>query len=263
MQRKHVDGIYLPMPPQTLLAGLAHPDDEVGIAGTLLAQRARGDRVVIVWLTRGEMTEAFGPIRAEEVARRRMEQGRTAGEILGVETRFLDFPDTRLEATRDAAARVARVIAEIRPDGLLTWGEGWTRGIRHPDHQACGRIFRDAITLARIAKLVEPAAPHRAAVPVWTLRDVHSTLPMAVVDVGPFLPTISELARFYFQQIGFGDPAWLEQHLRAGLPSGIQHAEVFDAWETQPGVVPALLPAIPLGGAVTHPERPNERGGSR
>ena len=78
---------------KTLLVGLAHPDDEVGVAGTILAQKARGDRVVVVWLTRGEMTEAFGPLPTHEVAARREEHGRRAGEILGVETRFMDMPD--------------------------------------------------------------------------------------------------------------------------------------------------------------------------
>lgn len=249
------------MSQQTLLVGLAHPDDEVGVAGTILAQRARGDRVVVVWLTRGEMTEAFGPLPVDEVARIRTEQGAEAGAILDVETRFLDFPDTRLEATHDAASRVARVIADIRPDGLLTWGEAWTRGRRHPDHQAGGRIFRAAITLARIAKTVHPAQPHRAAVPVWTLRDVHSILPVAVVNVQPYVARIHELGRFYHERIGFGDPAWIEEHLgSAGAPFGLQYAEVFDAYETQPAQVSALLPATLLGGAVTHPERPNERG---
>lgn len=46
--------------PRTLLVALAHPDDELGAAGTILAQRALGDRVVILWLTLGEMTEALG-----------------------------------------------------------------------------------------------------------------------------------------------------------------------------------------------------------
>ncbi len=230
----------------TLLVGLAHPDDELAAAGTILAQRARGDRVVIVWLTHGEMTEAFGPLRAEEVARRRSEQGRRAGEILGVETRFLDFPDTALAATPEAAARVARVIVEIKPDGLLTWGKGWMRGSRHPDHQACGKIFRDAVTLARLVKVVAPAAPHREPVPVFTYRDVHSTLPSVVIDVEPYRETILELARFYRQGVGFGDPQWLEHRLRAAAgPWGLQYAEVFDAWETEAGVVSSLLPANP------------------
>jgi N-acetylglucosamine malate deacetylase 1 len=243
---------------QTLLVGLAHPDDEVGAAGTILAQRARGSRVVIVWLTRGEMTEAFGPIPSEEVATRRMEQGRRAGEILGAETRFLDFPDTRLEATRAAAERVAKLICEIRPTGLLTWGYGWTRGMRHPDHQACGTIFREAITLARIAKVVAPLEPHRATVPVFTIRDVHSHLPAVAVDVGAHRDAIHEVAGLYLQGVGFGDPEWLERRLgETGARWGCAFAEEFDAWETQPGSFPALLPAPEIAGLM-HPERKAE-----
>jgi LmbE family N-acetylglucosaminyl deacetylase len=241
---------------RTLLVGLAHPDDEVGAAGTILAQKARGDRVVVVWLTRGEMTEAFGALPTEEVAARREEHGRRAGEILGVETRFLDMPDCGLVADPESGKRVARLLAEIKPDGLLTWGDSWGRGMRHPDHQASGRIFRDAITLARIAKVVAPATPHRAYVPVFTYRGAHSTLPAVAVDVEPYVDTIHELARFYREHIGFGDQAWLERRLRTvGAQHGLRYAEVYDAWETNPGVVPHLLPAEPSEGDHPHPDR--------
>jgi N-acetylglucosamine malate deacetylase 1 len=247
---------------KTLLVGLAHPDDEVGTAGSILAQRARGDRVVVVWLTRGEMTEAFGPIPQEEVARRREEQGHRAGEILGVETRFLDFQDTRLAATPDAAAEVAKLVAEVRPDGVVTWGDEWVRGARHPDHQACGKIFRDAITLARLAKVVSPVAPHRAFVPVFTFRGVHSRLPRVVVDVEPHVERIHELARFYFERIRFGDPEWIDQRLtRIGARHGLRYAEEFDAWESRPGVVTALLPAEPTEDETVHPDRKEEISG--
>lgn len=231
---------------QTLLVAVAHPDDEVPAAGTVLAQRARGDRVVLLWLTRGEMTEAFGAIPPEEVARRRVEQGRRAGEILDVETRFLDFPDTRVEATPEAAARVAEVLAEIRPDGILTLGEAWVRGPRHPDHQATGKIVRDAVTLARVRKVVAPLEPLRSFVPVFTYRGLHSTLPAVGVDVGAHLETIRELGRHYHEGIGFGDPEWVERRLAAlGERWGVDHAEQWDAWETRPGLVDALLPAEP------------------
>lgn len=241
---------------ETLLVGLAHPDDEVGMAGTILAQLARGDRVVIVWLSRGEMTEAFGPLDLEAVAARRTEQGIRAGEILGAEVHFLDFPDTRIEATRDAAIEVARLICEIKPTGLLTWGDAWVRGMRHPDHQATGQIFRDATLLARIAKLVAPLAPHRADVPVFTLRDVHSPLPTTAIDVTPHRAKIEELAGFYFTGVGFGDPEWMEHRLRAiGSRWGARYAEEFDAWETDAGrLTTTLLPAPPLAGQV-HPTR--------
>jgi LmbE family N-acetylglucosaminyl deacetylase len=244
---------------ETLLVGLAHPDDELGAAGAILAQRARGDRVVIVWLTRGEMTEAFGPVPPEEVARRRMEQGRRAGEILGAETRFLEYPDTRLVYTREVASEIAKLVCEIRPTGLLTWGDAWVRGMRHPDHQAAGRIFRDAITLARIAKVVAPLPPFRGSVPIFTLRDVHSTLPPVAVEVGERLAGIEELARFYHHGVGFGDPEWLHRRLRTiGARWGAEYAEEFDAWETEGGLVDALLPAAPLAD-VMHPERRGTR----
>ena len=243
---------------QTLLVGLAHPDDEVGVAGTLLSQRAQGDRVVIVWLTRGEMTEAFGPISTDEVAKRRTEQGRAAGELLGVETRFLDFPDTALTADRGAAVEVARLIAEIRPTGLLTWGDAWVRGMRHPDHQACGKIFRDAVNLARLAKVVDPSPPHRENVPIFTLRDVYSPLPAVAVDVTPHRDRIGELADFYMHGVGFGDPGWMEHRLRdAGERWGCRYAEELDAWETGgERLVPALLPATPADHTY-HPSRGN------
>ena len=244
---------------ETLLVGLAHPDDELGAAGSILAQRDRGDRVVIVWLTRGEMTEAFGPLPAEEVARRRMEQGRQAGEILGAETRFLDFPDTGLEATREAAIRVARLLCEVRPTGLLTWGDAWVRGMRHPDHQASGQIFREAVTLARIAKVVAPLEPHRQAIPIFTLRDVHSALPPIAVDVSAHREAIGRLASLYFTGLGFGDPEWLEQRLgTVGERWGTRYAEELDAWETEGGLVDALLPARALQNAA-HPDRRGSR----
>src|SRR5204862_7224763 len=87
----------------TLLVVLAHPDDELLCAGTMCAQAARGDRVVLAWLTRGEMTEAFGRLPLDEVARRREEQGAEAARILGVEHRFLDLPDTALRGSPEEA----------------------------------------------------------------------------------------------------------------------------------------------------------------
>ena len=241
---------------ERLLVGLAHPDDEVGMAGAILAQIARGDSVVIVWLSRGEMTEAFGPLDLQAVAARRTEQGLRAAEILGAEAHFLDFPDTRIEATRDAAVEVARLICEVKPTGLLTWGDAWIRGMRHPDHQATGQIFRDATLLARIAKLVAPLAPHRENVPVFTMRDVHSPLPTIAIDVTPYRDKIDELARFYFAGVGFGDPEWMEHRLsEIGSRCGARYAEEFDAWETDAGrLATTLLPAPPLAGQV-HPTR--------
>ncbi len=227
---------------KTILVVLSHPDDELACAGTIARHVARGDRVVLVWLTRGGMTEALGDLSVAEVERRRTQHGEAAARILGCEARVLDFPDTRVEASRSAAEEVARLIAEVRPDALLTWGDAWVRGMRHPDHQATGQIARDAVLLARLTRVVSPLAPHRDPVPVFTLRDVHSTLPPRAVDVTPVADQILDLARLYREEIGWPAEDWLRGSLEAaGREWGVQLAEVFDAWETPPGLEDGLV----------------------
>ena len=231
----------------TLLAVLAHPDDEIGCAGTLLAQRARGDDVHVAWLTDGGMTEALGDLPPDEVAARRRDQAREAAELLDVEPHFLGLPDTGVVAGPEPAREVARLIARTEPDGLLTFGRAWSRGLRHPDHQATGKIARDAVTLARIRKRVAPEEPHRGFCPVFCFRDLHSSLPAVAVDVEPHLETMYELGRFYRERVGFGDPEWIERRLRwIGDRWGVTYAEEWEAWESEAGrVVDALLPTEP------------------
>lgn len=243
----------------TLLVVLAHPDDEVATVAAMLAQRARGDHVVLCWLTRGEMTQAFGPVATDEVIARRLETGQAAGEVLGVETRFLEFPDTAVSADRESALEVARLITEVRPDGILTWGDAWVRGLRHPDHQATGRIVRDAVTLARIQKCVAPAEPHRRPAPVFTYRGEHSQLPAVGIDAGPYMEKVFELGRLYHEALEFPDRGWLEErYRRIGQRWGVEYAEEYDAWESEPGLVSSLLPAGRPSQAY-HPERTAER----
>jgi LmbE family N-acetylglucosaminyl deacetylase len=230
------------MSPKTLLVALSHPDDEIGCAGTMAAHRALGHRVVLLFLTRGEMTEALGPIGAAEVAARRSEHAREAGRILGAEVRLLDFPDTRIEVSADANYRLAREIAEIRPHAVITWGDAWRRGPRHPDHQATGEIVRNAITLARIARVVAPLPPHRELAPVYTLREPHSTLPLAAVDITRHVAPLFELAAFYRAHVRWPSQDWLERRIReAGARVGTEAAELFDAWESDGGLRSVLV----------------------
>lgn len=229
------------MEPRTLLAALSHPDDEMSCAGTIAAHTDAGWRVVLLFLTRGEMTGSLGPLGPHEVARLRVQHGAHAAALLGAEARWLDFPDTRVEVSADAGWRVAREIADIRPAAVITWGDAWIRGMRHPDHDATGRIVRNAITLARIARVVQPTPPHREPAPVFTIRDEHSTLPEAAVDVGAQLDRVLALASFYRERVGWPDPDWLHERLaRNGRRHGVAVAEVFDAWESEPGLRPLL-----------------------
>lgn len=228
---------------KTLLVALSHPDDEVGCAGTIAAHSARGDRVIMLFLTHGEMTESLGNLSADTVAQRRAEQAREAGAIVGAaDVRLLDFPDTRVQFTPDASYRVAREIATIAPDAVITWGQAWQRGMRHPDHQATGDIVRAAITIARMRRAVQPIEPHRGDCPIFTLREAFSTLPEAAVDITPVQERALALASYYRSFVGWPDDAWLrERQRRAGEPYGVVAAELFDAWETAPGLLRALI----------------------
>jgi LmbE family N-acetylglucosaminyl deacetylase len=211
-------------------------------AGTVAAHVAAGDRVVMLWLTRGEMSAAYPDLSPDQVAERRVASGHQAAGILGAEARFLDMPDTRVQATPDTARTMAGVVADVRPDAVVTWGDAWARGMRHPDHQATGKIVRDAITLARIGGVVAPMEPHREPAPVFTLRAQHSTLPRLTVDVTDHVPTILELAAFYRGEVGWPPEGFMEDRLRwAGGEHELEAAEAFDAWETPPGLAKGLL----------------------
>ena len=225
-----------------LLVALAHPDDEVGCAGAIAVHRAQGVRVVLLYLTRGEMTEALGPRSAEEVGAERLRHAEHVARMLDCSARFLDFPDTRIEYSVDAAHRVGRVIAEIKPDAVLTWGDAWVRGMRHPDHQATGQIVRAAVTIARMKRAVAPVEAHRSVAPIFTLRDRHSMLPCAALDVSAHVDTILEVGRFYHSRIGWPDEDWLRLRMQmAGYRWGVSAVEEFDAWESPAGLRTSLL----------------------
>jgi len=226
----------------TLLVLLAHPDDEIGCAGTIAVHSALGHRVVLAFLTHGEMTEALGPLTAREVAALREEHAHEAGLLLGCEIRFLDYKDTRVEVTPDANYDVAKLIADVQPGAVLTWGDSWVRGMRHPDHQTTGAIARNALTLARITRVVAPVPPYRGAAPVFTLRDRNSPLPAVAIDVSSQMEKIFSLGQFYRERVGWPPEEWHRNRLAAaGSQYGVRAAEVFDAWESEAGLFASLF----------------------
>lgn len=232
---------------KTLLVVLAHPDDEIGCAGAIAAHTKRGHRVVLAFLTHGEMTEALGPLSSDEIAAQRERHAHEAGAILGCEIRFLDYHDTRVDATPAANHDVARLVAEVQPSAVLTWGDAWIRGMRHPDHQATGQIVRNAVTIARIKRVAAPFSPHREAAPVFGLRDRNSTLPTVAIDVSAHLNVVLQLGEFYRERIGWPPLEWHRNRLAAvGAAYGVEAAEEFDAWESAPGIFATLFDSAVL-----------------
>ena len=135
----------------TLLLVHAHPDDEsISTGGLMMKAKAHGHRVVLVTATRGEVGEIYNMDEAASRPRLgeiRTEELKVAAEMLGVDRlEFLGYRDSGMVDTEDnkdprsfhqgrledAAAKLAMVIREERPDVVVTYGADGVYG--HPDH---------------------------------------------------------------------------------------------------------------------------------
>ncbi|HEY3954294.1 MAG TPA: N-acetyl-1-D-myo-inositol-2-amino-2-deoxy-alpha-D-glucopyranoside deacetylase [Streptosporangiaceae bacterium] len=183
-----------PVPPagRSLLLVHAHPDDEsIGTGATMARYAAQGARVTLVTCTLGELGEIIPPGLAHLAADREDRLGEfRIGELdaacaaLGVDDhRFLGgagrWRDSGMIGTAgnddprcfwragidEAAAALAAVIAEVRPQVLVSYDSNG--GYGHPDHIQAHRVTGRAFELAaagphRVAKLYAAAAPDAA-----------------------------------------------------------------------------------------------------
>lgn len=122
------------------IAGIcAHPDDaELVMGGTLVREAARGRRIALVDLTRGEAGSRGTPeLRAREAA--------AAAQILGVAHReSLGLPDARLAVGEKEKDAVVAALRRLRPRIVIV--QHWKQ--RHPDHSATSRVVTDACVLS-------------------------------------------------------------------------------------------------------------------
>jgi len=127
-----------------------HTDDaEIALGGTLALLAARGRRVWVCDLTRGELASNADPDE-------RWREAEAASEVLGLAGRVqLSLPDGFVTSTdRAQVEAVVWVLRTLRPRWVLAAPEPR----RHPDHLAAPELLRRAVFLARLVTL-EPAAP--------------------------------------------------------------------------------------------------------
>jgi N-acetyl-1-D-myo-inositol-2-amino-2-deoxy-alpha-D-glucopyranoside deacetylase len=148
----------------TLFLVHAHPDDEaISTGGAMMKARDDGHRVVLVTATRGEAGEIHN--MDAEATRPRLGEVRTkelenATQILGVNrAEFLGYRDSGMVGTPEnedprsfhqapldeAAARLAALLREERPEVVVTYAEDGTYG--HPDHIKAHHITNAALDL--------------------------------------------------------------------------------------------------------------------
>lgn len=160
-----------------LAAICAHPDDaELVMGGTLALEAARGRRVCLVDLTRGESGSRGTPETRER-------ESAEAARILGACHReSLGLPDSRLQDVPEQKDVLVEALRRLRPRLVLL--QHWRQ--RHPDHAAASRIVYGAAFLAGL-KNYRPdlGAAFRPAKLVYatTMTEANDIAPSFVVDV--------------------------------------------------------------------------------
>ncbi len=138
---------------KTILAVLAHPDDETfGLGGTLALYAQKGFDVYYACATYGEAGSADEEFLKgfKDTAEMRAQELKRATDILGLKGVFyLGYRDSGMRGTEEnkhpdaqinhpideVAGRIVKLIRELKADIVLTHDP--IGGYRHPDHIQC------------------------------------------------------------------------------------------------------------------------------
>ncbi|WP_420399410.1 bacillithiol biosynthesis deacetylase BshB1 [Flagellimonas sp.] len=179
----------------------AHPDDaELGAGGTIAKEVARGKKVGIIDLTRGELgTRGTAEIRDEEAAK--------AAEILGVAVREnMQFADGFFVNDKSHQMEIIKMVRKYRPDVVLCNAVD----DRHIDHAKGSQLVSDACFLSGLVKIDTKMDGDDQWQQPWRPRVVYHFIqwknlePDFVVDVSGFIEKKNEAILAYSSQ--FFDP---------------------------------------------------------
>lgn len=177
----------------------AHPDDaELGAGGTIAKEVARGKKVGIIDLTRGELgTRGSAEVRDNEAM--------AAAKILGVVVREnLKFRDGFFSNDERHQMEIIRMIRKYRPSIVLCN----TINDRHIDHAKGSELVSNACFLSGLVK-IETKIEGKVQ-DVWRPKLVYhyiqwkNVTPDFVVDISDFISEKTEAILAYSSQ--FHDP---------------------------------------------------------
>ncbi|MDJ0978235.1 MAG: PIG-L family deacetylase [Erythrobacter sp.] len=141
-----------PAPP-SMLAILAHPDDEITIAPVLSRVARSGGEVTLVFATSGDAGPGSSELaRGEELAQLREKEGRCAAFALGLdEPVFWKLGDGELatmaraddSAAKRALAQTREAILAAKPEVVVTWGPDG--GYGHADHRMISALVTQVV----------------------------------------------------------------------------------------------------------------------
>lgn len=140
--------------PLRIIAFGAHPDDcDSKFGGTAALYAKLGHKVKFVALTNGDA--GHQNMGGGVLGKRRREEAKNAGKILGVEYDVLDNHDAELIPTLQVRHQVIRKIREWNADIVL----GLRPNDYHPDHRNAGILVQDAAYLVIVPNVTPDTPP--------------------------------------------------------------------------------------------------------
>jgi LmbE family N-acetylglucosaminyl deacetylase len=138
----------------------AHPDDPDEVGGTAYKWAQAGNDVLMVSLTNGDA--GHQTMDSDTLAKRRREEARRAGEVIGVRYITLDNHDGQLMPTYENRLQVIRLIREQKAD-IVIFPRPYDY---HPDHRYTGQLVLDAAYMVTVPKIL-PEVPFLEKNPVF------------------------------------------------------------------------------------------------
>lgn len=137
-----------------ILAIGGHPDDcDIRAAGLIKKIEAQGHKAKFVALTNGD--KGHWRDSGETLAKRRQEEMKAAGDMLGVSMEILDNRDGELVASLKNREAVVRIIREWNTDLLIVHGANEL----HPDHRATHQLVVDAAMMFTVPNYLSEVTP--------------------------------------------------------------------------------------------------------
>jgi LmbE family N-acetylglucosaminyl deacetylase len=240
--------------PRTLVAVLAHADDEGAVAPMLARYAREGAKVHLVIASDGRRGTGFAAARGassppdNQLAQLRAEEARCAAQALGVAPpTLMEFPDGKLGDYVDDPSRVYRLtdsiaeeLARLRPDAVVTWGPDGGTG--HPDHRMVSNI------VTQLQRAAAPGMPERVFYMYLPVEGIRAMNPQRGVP-----PLLLPTAKYFSVRVTFSETDF-EAAIRSMRCHQTQYTnEVVErlrpvmkqAWS---GVV-SLIPAFEISGA--------------
>ena len=182
-----------------ILVFAIHPDDaELSCAGTILSHLAKGKKVGIVDITKGEL----GTRGSAEL---RLIEANFSAQLMGLTVREqLDLADGFFENDRESQLSLIQIIRKYQPEIVLTNA----MEDRHPDHGRACELQIDACFLAGLVKI---ETYHKGKIQeAWRPKHVYNYIqdryiaPDFVMDITPFWEKKMEVIKVFASQ--FYDP---------------------------------------------------------